>query len=186
MSRRKHSKIDRLDPAFKSEVEEMLISGFTYREVAEYIAENAGIAISIQAVCTHANKLKASIDSMRVAQENLKAIMHEMQKYPDLDASDAMLNLMSYQLFNYVQNLDEEDLQAADPVKLMKQAADLIKIAAYKRNLDAKSRGIEETGFDAVKTAVFNGLSKDNPKLYSELIKYLSEKQAELEAGKNE
>ena len=186
MSRRKHSKIDRLDPAFKSEVEEMLISGFTYKEVAEYIAENAGISISIQAVCTHANKLKASIDSMRIAQENLKAIMHEMQKYPDLDASDAILNLMSYQLFNYVQNLSEEDLQSADPVKLMKQAADLVKIAAYKRNLDAKSMDIEAVGFDTVKSAVFDGLSKDNPKLYGELMKYLNDKQAEMEAEKNE
>lgn len=180
MARRKHSKIDRLDPSFKSEVEEMLISGFTYKEVAEYIAENAGISISIQAVCTHANRLKASIDSMRIAQENLKAIMHEMQKYPNLDTSDAMLNLMSYQLFNYVQNLTEEDLAAADPVKLMKQAADLIKIAAYKRKLDAESKGIEETGFEAVKTTVFNALSQDDPKLYGELMKYLAEKQEEM------
>lgn len=186
MARRKHSKIDRLEPAFRSEVEEMLMAGFTYKEVAEYITENAGISISLQAVCNHAKNLKASIDSMRIAQENLIAVMREMQKYPDLDASDAMLNLMSYQLFNYVQNLSEEQLQAADPVKLMKQAADLVKIAAYKRNMDAKSKGIEETGFDAVKGKVFDTMSKENPKLYAELIGWMNEKKSEITGGETE
>ena len=48
---RKHSKIDLLEPAVKSEIESMILSAeFTYKDIVEYIRDSTGEMISQAAV----------------------------------------------------------------------------------------------------------------------------------------
>lgn len=182
MSRRKHSKIDRLDPEFRETVEEMIISNqFTYAEIAEFIHDNTGQTISRQAVCTHAKGLCESLETLRMAQENFKAVMQELNKYPDLNSTEGIIQLMAYKLFTSVEQVTQEDLNGVDPLKLMKQASELVRVAAYKKNLDLKNKDISEAGFDAVRDKFFGALSKDNPELYRQLSEYLDLKKSEME-----
>ena len=182
MARRKRSKIDRLEPEFKATVEEMIVSNqFSYAEIAEYIHENTGQTISKQAVCTHAHGLCESLETLRMAQENFKIVMQELNKYPDLNSTEGIIQLMAYKLFTSVEQVTQDDLKKTDPLKLMKQASELVRVAAYKRNLDLKNKDMYEAGFDAVRDKFFHGLAKDNPKLYAELSEYLDEQKAKLE-----
>lgn len=184
MARRKRSKIDRLEPAFKETVEEMIVSNqFSYAEIAEYIQDNTGVSISRQAVCTHAKNLCLTLETVRMAQESFKAIMHEMNRYPNLDTTEGIIQMMSYHLLNYVQNLSEDDLKNADPIKLMKQASELVRVASYKKNLDLKNKELTEMGFDAVKDKVFSAMAHDNPELYKQLTDYLDRRKDTLKDG---
>ena len=185
MAKRKRSKIDMLDPEFKSTVEEMIISNhFSYGEIAEFIHENTGQTISRQAVCTHAKGLCKSLDTLRIAQENFKMIMRELNNYPDLNSTEGIVQLMAYKLFMSVEQVSQDDLKKADPLKLMKQASELVRIASYKKNLDLKNKDIFEAGFDAGKDKFFTGLAQDNPALYKQLSDYLDSKKSEItEAG---
>lgn len=181
MARRKHSKIDLLEPKVKDEVESMIMSNhFTYKEIVDYIYDTTGVSISQQAVCRYAKGLAESLASIRMAQETFKAVQQELNRNPDLDTTEGIIQLLSHLLLNYVQQLSGEDLQDVDPMKVIKQASELIRVASYKRNLDIKNKELNEMGFDAVKEKVFALMAQDNPTLYRQLSDYIDSKRSEL------
>lgn len=181
MARRKHSKIDLLEPKIKDDVEGMIISAnFTYKEIVEYIQDTTGTSISQQAVCRYAKGLGESLASVRMAQETFKAVQQELNRNPDLDTTEGIIQLLSHLLLNYVQQLSGEDLQNVDPMRVIKQASELIRVASYKRNLDIKNKELNEMGFDAVKDKIFALMAQDNPALYKQLNEYIDSKKSEL------
>ena len=64
-TRRRTGKIDRLDRQTKDEVEQMLLSGVTYREIVEFLRAK-GITLSRMAVCTYAKKFLATTQMLRI------------------------------------------------------------------------------------------------------------------------
>lgn len=74
--RRKHSKIDQLEPAVKETVDEMIKTGAYYREIVDYI-QSHGVSISLAAVGKYAKNLMSTLDALRLSQENFRAIMEE-------------------------------------------------------------------------------------------------------------
>ena len=150
----------------------ILSNNFTYKEIVEYIQDTTGTSISQQAVFRYAKGLSESLASIRMAQETFKAVQQELNRNPDLDTTEGIIQLLSHLLLNYVQN--------ADPMKVMKQASELIRVASYKRNLDLKNKELSEMGFDAVKDKVFALMAKDEPALYKQLAEYINKKSSEL------
>ena len=143
---RKHSKIDKLDPAVKSEVESMIRSNdFTYKEIVEYIVQSTGEMISQAAVCRYAQGLCESLESIRFAQETLRAVNDEINRTPDMDTTEGIIRILSHILLTNIQKLSDDDFEDIDPLKLLKQASDLIRASAYKRNLDIKNKDIRFT-----------------------------------------
>ena len=107
MGRRKHSIIDGFPTDLKDAVDEMIKSDFTYREIVNYI-KRQGFEISQSSVQRYASSLNATLQSIRMTQENFRAIMDETEKYPNLDATDGILWLLSGQIFNAINDLDPE------------------------------------------------------------------------------
>ena len=67
-------------------VEQMLLTGSTYKEIVAYLKEN-GEEMSQMAICTYAKKYLATVEMINVAQNNFSMLMDEMNRYPDLDLS---------------------------------------------------------------------------------------------------
>lgn len=176
---RKHSKIDMLAPEVKSTVEAMITANYTYREIVEYIKDCTGEMISQAAVCRYAQGLCESLESIRYAQETLRAVNDEINRTPDMDTTEGMVRIISHILLTNIQKLSDEDFEGIDPLKLLKQSSELIRVAAYKRNLDIKSKEITEMGFDAVKDKVFTAIAKKYPEDYARLSAILEELSAE-------
>ena len=82
MGNRKHSIIDSLPATLKDTVEQMMQENFTYAEIADFIKQN-GYEISTTSVWRYASNLNASIQQLKMAQENFRVIMDEIGKYPD-------------------------------------------------------------------------------------------------------
>ena len=80
-TRRRTGKIDRLDRQTQDEVEQMLLSGVTYREIVEFLRAK-GITLSEMAVCTYAKKFLATTQMLRIAQENFRMLTDELDKHP--------------------------------------------------------------------------------------------------------
>lgn len=174
---RKHSKIDLLEPAVKSEIESMILSAeFTYKDIVEYIRDSTGEMISQAAVCRYAKGLCESLENIRFAQETFRAVNDELNRNPNIDTTEGIIQILSHMLLTNIQQLSEEDFKGVDPLKLLKQASDLVRTAAYKRNLDIKNKGLSEMGFDAVKDKVFNAMATDNPELYAQFVDYINSK----------
>ena len=71
--RRANGTIDKLKPALKDTVDQMLLSGQTYREICQYLAEN-DVKLTQASVSRYARRFLASANELRIAQENFRMI----------------------------------------------------------------------------------------------------------------
>lgn len=176
--RRSIGKIDRLSPELKDTVEQMLLTGCTYKEIVNYLKEH-GEPMSQMAVCNYARKFLATVEMINVAQSNFSTLMDEMNKYPDIDTSEALIRLSSHHVMNALSDLDEESLKEVPVEKLIKETNGLIRAAAYKKRIDVQSRDSYEEGIEAVKGAVFAAMAKEKPELYRQVAEFLNKKKEE-------
>lgn len=175
---RKHSKIDGLPPELKSVVQHMLLAGYKYWQIQDYLAEN-GVSISLAAICNHARRFRADVETLTIANENFKAMMQELERCPELDTTEAIVRLTSQNLFKALANTSEEDWQDIKPQELMKQATGLVRAAAYKKRVEVQNQTDTEAGLEAVRQLVFDAMAKERPDLYDEVNKFLKVKKAE-------
>lgn len=178
MGRRTHSKIDKLDPAVKATVDEMIKTGAYYREIVDYIKSH-GISISVTAVGKYAKNLMSTLDALRLSQENFRAIMEETDRYPDLDMTDGILRLLCNQMLEAINKLPEDRLENIDFDTLSKNAVALTRAAAYKKNIDIKNRDMLENGAEQFKELIFEAMATERPDLYKEVKKFIKSKQKE-------
>ncbi len=176
-SNRKHSKIDGLAPELKATVEQMLLSDATYAEIVDFLEDN-GVSVSIASVCRYAQDYDANIQALAIAQENFRAMMEELERYPDLDTTEAIIRLTSQNMFKALANTTEEDWQGIKVDKMMKEATGLIRAAAYKKRVEVQNQTDTEAGLDAVRSLVFEAMAKERPDLYAEVTKFLATKKA--------
>lgn len=178
MGNRKHSKIDQLDPTVKETVDEMIKTGAYYREIVDYIKSN-GISVSLAAVGRYAKNLMTTLDSLRMSQENFRAIMEETEKYPNLDVTEGILRLLSGHMLEAVSKMPEEQLKELDFDTLSKNAIALTRAAAYKKQIDIKNKDILENGAEQFQSLIFEAMAKERPDLYKEVKKFLKSKSKE-------
>ena len=179
--RRKHSKIDQLEPAVKETVDEMIKTGAYYREIVDYI-QSHGVSISLAAVGKYAKNLMSTLDALRLSQENFRAIMEETDRYPDLDMTDGILRLLCNQMLDAINKLPEERLQEVDFDTLSKNAVALTRAGAYKKNVDVKTRDALENGAEQFRDLIFEAMAAERPDLYQEVRRFMKEKQKEDKA----
>lgn len=172
---RKHSIIDSLPSELKDAVEEMIKADFTYHEIVGYIRKN-GVEISVSSVQRYAANLNATLRSLRLAQENFRAVMEETEKYKNLDVTDGILRLLSNQIFQAINDIPEEQIQNIDFETLMKNAVALTRAVAYKKKIDIDSKGILENGADQFQSMLFEAMAEDDPELYRKIRKFIKEK----------
>lgn len=182
---RKHSIIDGLDPALKATVEQMLLTNATYSDVVDYLAKQ-GVGISVASVCRYAQAYQADVQTLTIAQENFRRMMEELDKYPNLDTTEAIIRIASQNLLDALTKTDESKWDNIKPDKMLKEATGLIRAAAYKKRIEAQNQDTTDAGLDAVKSLVFEAMAKERPDLYQEVSAFLTTKKQEgLEKGGN-
>lgn len=176
--RRSIGKVDRLPPELKDTVEQMLLTGATYKEIVSFLKAN-GEEMSQMAICTYAKKYLATVEMINVAQNNFSMLMDEMNRYPDLDTSEALIRLASHHVMNALTSVDEDQMKEVPVEKLIKETNGLIRAAAYKKRIEVQNRDSYETGLEAVKSLVFEAMAKENPDLYRQVSAFLNKKKDE-------
>ena len=96
-------------------------------------------------------------------------------KKPETEDTEEIIRTLSRIILTSIQRLSDEDLENVDPMKLMKQASDLIRLTAYKKSIDLKNKKLSEVGFASVKDKVFEGLARQYPELYEKLAAAIDE-----------
>ena len=107
-TRRRTGKIDRLDLQTKSEVEKMILSGSTYREIVEYL-KTQDVELSRMAVCTYAKKFLATTQMLHIAQENFRILTDELDRHPGVDTTEGIVQILSNAILNTLANTQPED-----------------------------------------------------------------------------
>ena len=124
-------------------------------------------------------KKGTTVEMITVAQSNFSMLMDEMNRYPDLDTSEALIRLASHHVMNALTNVDEEQMKEVPIEKLIKETNGLIRAAAYKKRIEVQNRDNYEAGLEAVKSLVFEAMAKENPELYRQVSAYLNKKKNE-------
>ena len=172
-NRRVVGKIDKLPPDLKDTVDQMLVSGQTYREICLYLAEN-GETLSQAAVSRYAQRFLANAQQLRIAQENFRMILTETERYPDLDPAEAILRMASQKMFDAVSQLGDDDLETISPEKLLRQATALCRAVAYKRKSDTSVKSDKQIALEENQSLLYDTIKKNNPRLYNELMEEIN------------
>lgn len=175
---RKHSKIDKLPESTRETVEQMLLTGATYGDIVDYL-QTLGVGISMSSVCRYAQAYNANVEMLNIAQENFRRMMSEMEKYPDLDTTEAIIRLASQNVFNALAQTQESDWSKVSVEKMVREATALIRAAAYKKRIEVQNQTTQEIALEEVKGLAFAAMRKEKPELYAELAKYLNAKKKE-------
>lgn len=173
--KRKHYAIEKLPSDVKEAVDEMIKADFTYREIVDYI-KSTGNSVSKSAVQRYASNLMETLQTLRMTQENFKAIMEETERYKNVDFTEPLTRLLCSQLLNSINSLPEEQLQSTNIETLVKNTVALTKAVAYKKNIDVKNNSILENGAEQFQSMLYDVMADERPELYKEIKKYLKEK----------
>ena len=168
-NRRACGKIDKLPPDLKDTVDQMLVSGQTYREIVSYLADN-GEQLSQAAVSRYAQRFLANAQQLRIAQENFRMILTETERYPELDPAEAILRMASQKVFDAVSKLGETELECISPEELLRQATALCRAVAYKKKSDTAVKSDKQIALEANQSLLYDTIKKNNPRLYNKLM----------------
>lgn len=171
--RRAVGKIDKLPSELRDTVDQMLISGQTYREIVAYLAEN-GETLSQAAVSRYASRFLANAQQLRIAQENFRMILTETERYPDLDPAEAILRISSQKVLDALAQLDDDNFKDVSAEDLLRQATALSRAVVYKKKLDTDVKSDERIALDKNQTLLYDTIKKSNPRLYNELLEEIN------------
>lgn len=178
--RRRNGKIARLPVALRDSVDKMLLAGVSYREIVQFLREN-DVELSRQAVCNYARQFLATTQQLRMAQENYKLLLDEMERVPDMDTSEAIIRVTSNAVLNTLASATPEEWKDINLSTLLREANSLIKVTSHKKRADMLNRTAEERAIESVRMNVFSVLRDKDPELYKRLSDALDamEKDAE-------
>ena len=157
----------------------MLLSGSTYSEIVDFLGKN-NISLSASSICRYAQGFHANLEMLNIAQENFSKMMEEINKYPALDTSEAIIRIASQNLFNAIASAPEEKWKDMDMDDLIRQTNGLVRATAYKNRLDIQNKTELDKGFESVKTMIFESMAKDDPALYKQINAFLQSKQQDV------
>lgn len=143
---RKHSKIDTLPPEMKATVEEMIMDGSaTYSDIVAYL-EQQGYSLSVSSVCRYAQGYVENLQTLQIAQANFRNMLDELERYPDLDTTEALVRVASQNLMTALTSKKDEDWSAVSVDKLMNQISGLTRAVAYKKRVELQNKSDIEAG----------------------------------------
>ena len=143
---RKHSKIDTLPPEMKATVEEMIMDGSaTYSDIVTYL-EQQGYSLSVSSVCRYAQGYVENLQTLQIAQANFRNMLDELERYPDLDTTEALVRVASQNLMTALTSKKDEDWSAVSVDKLMNQISGLTRAVAYKKRVELQNKSDIEAG----------------------------------------
>ena len=154
--------------ALRDSVDKMLLAGATYREIVQFLREN-DVELSRQAVCNYARQFLCTTQQLRMAQENYKLLLDEMQRTPEMDTSEAIIRVVSNAILNTLASASPEEWKDIKMGTLLREANSLIKVTAHKRRADMLNQTAEERALEGVRAELFAALHDKDPELFSRL-----------------
>lgn len=177
---RSSGKIDRLPEDLRLSVEQMLLTGSTYKEIVAFLTDN-GQTVSQMCICRYAEKYLATVEQLKLAQENFRMIADEIDKFPNLDTTEVIMRLASQQVLNAWASSPAEAWESVDPDELLKNTVALTRAAAYKRKTDLQNKSSQEAALEASKSLLSDILGRKHPELFRQVMDTLSKEQALLQ-----
>lgn len=115
----------------------------------------------------------------QIAQANFRNMLDELERYPDLDTTEALVRVASQNLMTALTSKKDEDWSAVSVDKLMNQISGLTRAVAYKKRVELQNKSDIEAGTGDLKSALWSAMAKERPDCYKQVSAYLDRKAQE-------
>lgn len=177
---RSHGKIDALSDPLKKQVEEKLLSGETYKDIASYLQEK-GEDIHLSSVGRYGKKFLKRFESVRIAKDYAKLLAEDNADRPATELHEAN-NLLASQLI--MEALVDDGMEPEAREKIAKSIASLqrAQVSNEKLKLQArKERGAVHTALELLKDKVYGELGEAYPDIAATLLLLAEQTEEEME-----
>lgn len=176
---RSHGKIDKLPPELKREVENRLLEGETYEDIAAYLKEQ-GEDVHFSSVGRYGRGFLKKFESVRVAKEFAKLLAEDNIDRPATELHEAN-NLLASQIIMEAMIDDEMDAkeraQAAKSIAALQRA----QVSNEKLKIDArKEQGAVHTAFRMFTDKVYAEIGEKYPDIARKLLILAEETEREM------
>lgn len=164
-------KIDELNEELKQKVNDMIMdTKYTYLEISEFL-KTKNYDISKSSVGRYALRLNAASQRLVEAQEQTKALVNVIRKNPELDYTDAGLQILMDSLVKRISMAQEEfDEMPLDKAGRLITAISRTKV--YKDKVKAEMKRKIDLAFEAFETEIPATIKKD-PELAKQMQELL-------------
>lgn len=177
---RSHGKIDALPEPLKKRVEEKLLSGETYEDIAAYLQEQ-GEDIHFSSVGRYGRKFLNKFECVRVAKEYARLLAEDGAERPATEIHEAN-NLLASQLI--MKAMIDDDMGADERADIVKSIASLqrAQVSNEKLKLQArKEQGAVHVALELLKDKVYGELGETYPEIAATLLLLAEQTEAEME-----
>ena len=113
-----------------------------------------------------------NLQTLQIAQANFRNMLDELERYPDLDTTEALVRVASQNLMTALTSKKDEDWSAVSVDKLMNQISGLTRAVAYKKRVELQNKSDIEAGTGDLKSALWSAMAKERPDLYKQVSAY--------------
>lgn len=177
---RSHGKIDTLPELLKKKVEEKLLDGETYQDIAGYLKEQ-GEEVHFSSVGRYGRKFLNKFESVRIAKEYARLLAEDNMERPATELHEAN-NLLASQLI--MQALVDDTMDAKERANIAKSIASLqrAQVGNEKLKLQArKEQGAVHVALELLKDKVYGELGESYPEIASTLLLLAQQTEEEME-----
>ena len=171
---RSHSKIDRLPDTINREVENRLLEGHTYEEIAEYL-KGMGQDIHYSTVARFGKPFLEKFESVRMAKEYAQMLAEDNPERPTTELHEANNALISQMVMEALISPDvsqEDKLKAAKDIAVLQRA----QVANEKLKIDSrKAQGEVKEALGKLKKQVYSEMGSKYPEIAETIIKIADE-----------
>ncbi len=167
---RSRGKIDRLPPELRKAVEDRLLEGHTYQEIAEYL-NSMGQNISYRSVGRYGKPFLQKFENVRMAKEYAKMLAEDNAERPTTELHEANNALVSQMV---MEALISDDISSMDKLKAAKDIATLqrAQVANERLKIDSrKASGAIHSALKMLKEQVFDEIGNNYPDIAKAISK---------------
>ena len=180
---RSHSKIDKLPYMLKREVENKLLEGYTYEEIAEYL-KNMGQDIHYSTVARYGKPFLAKFESVRMAKEYAQMLAEDNPDRPTTELHEANNAIVSQMIMEALINpdmTDEDKLKAAKDIAVLQRA----QVANEKLKIDSrKASGDVKNALKKLKEQVVTEIGNKYPDVAKTILNIADDVERESDSGR--
>lgn len=179
--RRSHSKISTYPPELVDAINQKIVEGMTYRQIADWLSQK-GQEISHTAVANYGKTFLSKLEQLKVVKEQAKAIVTESGDAPATEMAEAANQLAIQMIMETLMDAEKGVLQKEKLSDVLKALAQLEKSSVARENLKMQFN----KGYTKAIAHVKDELKKElenRPDLLEEINKLISKVEEKMKGS---
>ena len=177
---RSHGKVDKLPEEIRKEVENRLLEGHTYKEIANYLKE-MGHSISKTSIHRYGKPFLQKFESVRLAKEFAQLLAEDNIERPTTELHEAN-NLLASQII--MEAMVDDDMDAKMRAEAARSIATLQRAQVSNEKLKIQARreqGAVHIAMQLLQDKIFAELGEKYPDVAAKLMQLAEETEAEMQ-----